>query len=189
MIWLRSHPCSRVIIDMFPLNARIALSAILGSNPWLLLGSVSFEPRWRGASDFLREIGLRPRSSCFLFPIDKGSRWERECRELQEKSWSEFVSGCDWSCERVEVDLLESPVWETAMKSLRELISQHIENGSKRLILDMSTMPKLCLYPVVKLALEMDEIEFLLILYTEPLTYFGGPLHSEPVGYADHSGL
>jgi len=117
-----------------------------------------------------------------LFPVDKGSRWEKECRDLQESSWNNFRGECNWPCERVDVDLLESPAWETAMTSLRNLVSQHGEGGGKRLIVDMSTMPKLCLYPVVQLALEMEDIDFLLILYAEPLSYFSGPLHSEPTG-------
>jgi hypothetical protein len=167
---------------MFPLDARKALSTILGHERWSFLGSVSFEPRWRGASDFMREAGVSPCDSCFLFPIDKGSRWEKECRDLQENAWKAFLAECRWSCTRIDVDLLESPAWETAVKALQGLVGQKRQDGPQRLIVDMSTMPKLCLYPVIKSALEMEDLESLVVLYTEPLNYFDGPLHSEPTG-------
>lgn len=167
---------------MFPLDARKAIPVILGSEAWTFLGSVSFEPRWRGASDFLREAGVSPCDSCYLFPIDKGSRWENECRDLQEKSWESFQSECSWSCTRVDVDLLESPAWETSVKALQDLVGRNKHGGARRLIVDMSTMPKLCLFPAIKFALDMDQLEFLLVLYAEPLRYFDGPLHSEPTG-------
>ena len=164
---------------MFALQATRELTTFVGASGWSFLGSVSFEPRWSGFAELALRSVAPPLRTHILYPIDTGSAHQAECTKAQEAFWTSSFVRKNWQARRVDVELLGSAPWRLVRDATQDLVSSA---GTRRLVIDVTTMPRVCMFPAVDWALRSQDIDDLAIVYTQPDIYDSFPLHSEPTG-------
>jgi hypothetical protein len=166
---------------MFPLADVRAAQDIIGTEPWAFIGCVSFEARWNAFVDAADNSNFRPSISTVMFPIDSGSRWQKECADRQEKNWQSSPANGKWKSVRCDVQLLGPSPWYRALRALTETLDRAVATKVRTLIIDFTTMPRVLYLPIILKALRDTGIETLIAVYTQPLDYTKGPLTTEPV--------
>jgi hypothetical protein len=163
---------------MFPLDAVEALRSIGAGRRFGFVGCASFEPRWTAFADRAEANALTPSTTVVLFPHDTGSAHEIECTRRQEEGWQNSAANAKWSATRVDVAVLEGTPWQSA----RDALAKAKENLSPTdvLVVDVTTMPRMCFYPLLAAALRDRVVENLLVVYSQPEGYNDGNLETEP---------
>lgn len=77
------------------------------------------------------------------------------------------------------VSLPQPAPWDAARDALRHVM-QHAGDAARRLVIDISTMPRSCFLPVVATALRDVKTEIVVVTYAEPQDYGPLGLASEP---------
>lgn len=165
---------------MFTLDAKSELSHFLSNAPWSFVGCASFEERWVGLAELADSLQLVPSRAVTLYPIDTGSAYELQCSARQQASWSGSRANNQWNSTLVNVELLGSAPWLVIRDALEAAFAD--AQAPRRMVIDVTAMPRLCMFSVVEWALRQSGIDELTVSYTEPISYGSGPLHSEPTG-------
>ena len=165
---------------MFVLDAQSDLPALLGSlSSWSFISCASFEPRWTAFGEFVSETNLVPTDGLVLFPTDPQNRWHEECHDRQEKSLAEF---CDKSFpfhDRIDLDLLRVPAWDVCDEAIDTLLERS-SNERIHIVVDISTLPRMCLFPIIARLMNESRVDTLVAVYSEPNSYGKGLLRAEP---------
>lgn len=166
---------------MFPLQIQDLLRVLRGQT-WGFVGCASFESRWVEVGSALHGAGLAPLGALVLFPIDRGSEWENECRRKQEASWDELKWVDPWRAARVEIGVSGAPMWVEASDAYSAVRAR--ADAASILVVDITSMPKTVMFPVINRAMADPAIRTLIAVYTEAQGYRSGALHSEPTSVA-----
>jgi len=166
---------------MFPLEGIQYARDIIGSAPWVFVGCVSFEPRWETFVAAAEAVSLRPNISHFIFPIDDGSRWHDECLQKQESHWAKSPAKTTWKSTKADLHLFSANPSHSALEMLEDVVRRANVKAIKTLVIDFTTMPRICYLPMISRALQQSIFETILVVYTKPGDYRKGPLTSEPV--------
>lgn len=165
---------------MFTLDAATGLPQFLTNGRWSFVGCASFEERWTGLSQLASGLSLTPDRALTLYPIDTGSAYQAECSSRQLAGWSASLIKNQWSSTSENVELLGPAPWVVIRNALEHAFGD--DQVPSRMVVDVTAMPRLCMFSVVEWALRQSRIEELAVTYTEPVSYGSGPLHSEPTG-------
>ena len=166
---------------MYPLPGPDAAIEILNGSQWAFIGCVSFESRWESYINHFYTKGMRPGVSYIIFPIDSDSRWKAECSQRQEANWAASAANGAWRSVRTDIELLRATPWYEAMELYKRTVADAANANITTLLIDFTTMPRVCYLPVIQAALSDQRIETLLVLYSQPKEYKPGALTSEPV--------
>src|SRR5262245_7281006 len=107
---------------MFDLDCAEALVRFIGRDSWLFVTSLSFEDRCLGFPSLAAGRGMTPAAALSLFPVDNGSRWERECWDKQWNNGLTMQRAANWPMWHVTVDLVMGDPSAEALDGFNSLL-------------------------------------------------------------------
>ena len=125
--------------------------------------------------DLLRANAPAPEAAFVFFPHDSGSRWEAECTELQEKHLAKLEEAFQ-KPQVVEFDLIH----DSAGPFVDDVVDELLRSETRWLLIDITTMPKSLLLPLVARVLTEEHFTEVVATYTEVRAYTAVQLQSEP---------
>jgi hypothetical protein len=162
---------------MYPLRAMEALRSVVPATGYVYIGCASFEPRWSAFVDLVEGEQLRPAHSVVLFPGDSGSAQEEACTLRQQANWQGSAANIFWKADRVNVSTNGGAPWHV----VRSQVGRDFGAAGSTMVVDITTMPRLCFFPLIAAALAAPTIRNLVAVYSEPKSYGKGELESEPL--------
>jgi hypothetical protein len=114
--------------------------------------------------------------------LNHGRTLDHNMSTWAANSWDASIANKLWHASRADIELLKTSPWEKANRALEEVIKETVAQNASAFVIDITTMPRVCFFPVVQTALDDQRIRTLIIVYTEPEAYNLGTLSSEPAG-------
>lgn len=165
---------------MFPLDCESSLTNFIASKNWTLLSTLSFEERCLGFPRLATQLHVSPISAHYMIPVHKGSEWESPCNLRQNKLKEELICRTGWDIKSNDADQFELSDPNAAAIALNVLEDICNEIEPVHLIIDITTMPNNCLFPLIRTALLDSRIKTIAVVYSEPQGYSPKLLRSDP---------
>lgn len=169
---------------MFPLdfNELIAENSLL--SPILLMSCISFEERCKAIPILLSDSEYENILWNFFEIIDNESTYRVECKELQETNIEELRTKLNIIEQIPSYNIFDSNLIEDIIENFVTIMDEN--EDIKTIILDISTMPKICYIPFLKWLFIENDREYIkerdfIISYTKPMEYGSGEIESEPL--------
>jgi hypothetical protein len=164
---------------VFVLDFDRDFASLVAAAPWALIACASFEERCVAVGRRTKSAG--PARALLVHPIDAGDHpeWARECKRKQAAYRTELESNLT-PFEVVDIDLFDPDIVDVCVDVCARMANEMLNLGIATLVLDMSSMPKVLLFPLISAALDNTSIHNLHVTYAEPQSYSTGPLQADP---------
>ena len=146
----------------------------------LFFSCISFEKRSKTAAKKIFNVNRNIVWGFFQL-IDNGSHFEKECTEKQNENIKEITELIDINLKDIpEYNLFDSQPWECIITYFKSIIKKNPD--LKIIILDITTIPKICYFPFLKWLLDEGLANMdLIICYTKPEEYSDSKQESDPI--------
>jgi hypothetical protein len=146
----------------------------------LFFSCISFEERCQTAARLISDAINSDVVWGFFKLIDNGSFYEKECSDMQNEITNEISKSIKINRDNIpEYNLFDSQPWEDLIFYFQEIIEENPNINT--IIVDVTTIPKVCYFPFLKWLIDRGLADRDLILcYTKPLEYGASEMESEP---------
>lgn len=163
---------------MFPLDAATVVDQYLVGKKWAYFCCTGFEDRFLAFPEIAAAKGAHPSLARVIAARNGENQWADECLKKEAALWKSFCTKIAWTNTTTEVELVAGSPWETSRRAFQDIVDAAAD--FEFVVVDISTMPKACYFPIVHSAVLSPKIRNLMIVYAKPEGYFEGTLHADP---------